>query len=150
MNKYDDLRNLEDLKEKGAITEEEFQREKAKILNQSNNNLWGMGENSYITLMHISQFAGFIFPGLGFALPIIMWLTNRENPNVELHGKNIANFMISMIIYITISVILCFVLIGFVLLGILALLELIFIILAAVKASKGEYWKYPLSITFFS
>jgi uncharacterized Tic20 family protein len=150
MSKYDDLRSLEDLREKGAISEEEFQYEKARILSQNDNSLWGMSENTFITLMHLSQYAGFIFPGLGFALPLVMWLTNRDNPNVELHGKNVANFMISMIIYFVISGILCIVLVGFVLLGILAILELIFVILAAVKASKGEYWKYPLSITFFS
>ncbi len=150
MSKYDDLRSLEDLREKGAISEEEFQYEKARILSKNDSNLWGMSENTFITLMHLSQYAGFIFPGLGFALPLIMWLTNRDNPNVELHGKNVANFMISMIIYFVISGILCIILVGFVLLGILAILELIFVILAAVKASKGEYWKYPLSITFFS
>lgn len=151
MSKYDDLRSLEELREKGAISEEEFQREKARILNQGNGNaLFGMTETTYITLMHISQFAGYLLLGLGFALPIIMWLTNRENPEVDRHGKNIANFMISMIIYFIISGILCIVLIGFVLLGILAILQIIFVIMAAVKASKGQYWKYPISITFFS
>lgn len=151
MSKYDDLRTLENLREKGAISEEEFQREKARILNSNNNSLWGMTEKTFITLMHISQFAGILLPGLGFALPVIMWLTNRDNPNVELHGKNITNFMISMLIYSAISVVLIpFFLIGIVFLCILALLEIIFVILATVKASKGEYWKYPLSITFFS
>lgn len=150
MSKYDDLRTLEDLREKGAISEEEFQREKARILNSNNNPLWGMTENTYITLMHISQFAGFLLPGLGFAMPVIMWLTNKDNPNVERHGKNITNFMISMLIYSAVSAVLIPLLIGIVLLCMLALLEIIFVILATVKASKGEYWKYPLSITFFS
>jgi len=150
MSKYEDLKSLEDLRARGAISEEEFQREKARILGPNNNSLFGMTETTYITLMHISQFAGYLLLGLGFALPIIMWLTNRENAEVDRHGKNIANFMISMIIYFIISGILCIVLIGFVLLGILAVLQIIFIIIAAVKASKGEYWKYPLAIKFFS
>jgi hypothetical protein len=32
MDKYEDLRILEDLRSKGAISEEEYQREKDKIL----------------------------------------------------------------------------------------------------------------------
>lgn len=152
MSKYQDLNTLEGLREKGAITEEEYQREKAKILNNNSSadNMFGMTKENYTALMHFSQFAGFLLPGLGFVAPIILWLINRDNETVDLHGKNITNFLISMIIYCGISVILCFIFIGIILLGILAVMYFIFIILAAVKASRGEYWKYPLSITFFS
>lgn len=150
MSKYDDLNKLEDLKLKGGITEEEYQKEKEKILNGSSSNLWGMNLDSFLLLMHLSQFAGFIVPGLGFVLPIVMWQTNKEDSEVDKHGKNIVNFMLSMIIYFCISGILCLLLVGFVLLGVLAILEIIFIIMAAVKASRREYWEYPLSIKFFS
>lgn len=150
MSKYDDLNKLEDLKLKGGITEEEYQKEKEKILNGSSSNLWGMNLDSFLLLMHLSQFAGFIVPGLGFVLPIVMWQTNKEDSEVDKHGKNIANFMLSMIIYFCISGILCLLLVGFVLLGVLAILEIVFIIMAAVKASRREYWEYPLSIKFFS
>lgn len=153
MDKYEDLRILEDLRSKGTISEEEFQREKAKILNsegQSRNSL-GMEENTYLTLMHLSQFGGFIVPGLGFIIPIVMWLVNADKSEaVNKHGKNIANFMLSMLIYFTISGILCLILIGFVMLGILVIIEIVFIILAAVRANNGEYWPYPLTIRFFS
>lgn len=151
MSKYDDLNKLEALREKGSITEQEYQNEKKKILEASSpSNLYGMNENTYLLLMHLSQFAGFILVGLGFALPVIMWLTNKENPNVDKHGKNIVNFMISMFIYFAISVILCIILIGIPILIALGLMQFIFIIIATVKASNGEYWKYPLSIRFFS
>lgn len=151
MSKYDDLNKLESLREKGSITEEEYQNEKKKILDSpSPSNLFGMNENTYLLLMHLSQFAGFILIGLGFALPIIMWLTNKENPNVDKHGKNIVNFMISMFIYFCIAGVLCILLIGIPMLLALALMQFIFIIIATVKAANGEYWKYPLSISFFS
>ncbi len=153
MGKYEDLYKLEELREKGVISEEEFQEEKQRILSnnyQSREEIGGMALGTYLMLMHLSQFAGFIVPGLGFIAPIVMWLVNKENPVVDKHGKNIANFMISMIIYAIVSAILIFLLIGIPMLIAIAIIEIIFIIIATVKAANGEYWKYPLAIPFFS
>lgn len=159
MDKYEDLRILDELRAKGSITEEEFQREKEKILNSSygldeNNrtsgNTYGMENNSYLTLMHLSQFGGFVIPGLGFILPIILWLTKSDDKQIDIHGKNITNFMISMFIYIIIAAILSFMLIGIPILIALGIMQFVCIIVAAVKAYNGEYWKYPLSISFFN
>lgn len=153
MDKYDDLKKIEELRERGAISEEEFQREKDRILNSDSyhrKDIGGMSLNTYLILMHLSQFAGFIVPGLGFVAPIVMWVVNKENPEVDKHGKNIANFMISMIIYAIASAILILLIIGIPMLIAIAIIELVFIIIAAVKAANGEYWKYPLSIPFFT
>lgn len=149
MGKFEDLKSLDNLRARGCISEEEYQSTKNRILTAPDRP-WGMSENIYIMLMHVSQYAGFLIPGLGFVMPIVMWLTNKQNPLIDEHGKNITNFMLSMIIYISISCILCLVLIGFVMLALLGLLELIFIIIAAVKAYRNEYWKYPMAIPFFS
>lgn len=148
-NKYEELQKLEELRAQGIISDEEFQYEKHKILNDENHGI--ISDNkSYITIMHLSQFAGFIFVGLGFIIPILMWLTKSgESKEIDRHGRNIANFMLSMLIYIVISAILCIVLIGIPILITLAILEIVFIIIATIKAANGEYWKYPLSITFF-
>lgn len=75
-----------------------------------------------------------------------MWLTNKENnAKVDLHGKNIMNFMISFLIYgfvcaITIILIPLSIVVGIVF--------LVFLIMASVKANSGTYWKYPLTIQF--
>ena len=135
-------------------TEEEYQREKEKVLNNQNNTFLGLTENYYLLLMHLSQFFGFIIPVLGFAAPFIMWLLNKDNSaNIDQHGKNIANFTISMLIYYAVAYctvfgIFCFILIGIPLLFLLGIIQFIFIILAAIKAGNGEYWEYPLSIKF--
>lgn len=151
MNRYDDLSKLEELRAQGAITEEEFQHEKRRILDASDNRtVGGMDEKTYITLMHLSQFAGILLPGLGFIAPIIMWLVkSKESPDVDRHGKNIANFMISMIIYAIVSGVLVLLIIGIPMLIALGVIEIVFVIIASVKAANGEYWKYPLSIPFF-
>ncbi|MDH8701093.1 putative Tic20 family protein [Dysgonomonadaceae bacterium PH5-43] len=149
---YNDLKDLDELRKQGAITEEEYQREKEKVFNSANSAttkpLFGLEENTYLMLMHLSQFAGFLIPLLGFIAPVVLWLMNKDNnANVDLHGKNILNFMISWLIYGAIAVVLMIILIGGAILAVLAVLDIVFIILAAIKAMNGEYWKYPLTIT---
>jgi len=51
-------------------------------------------------------------------------------------------------IYLTISGILAFLLIGLALIPLVLLLDLVFCIIAAVKASKGEAWSYPITYDF--
>ena len=151
MGKYDDLKSLDELREKGIISEDEYQNEKNKILNSPTmKSLWGIEENQFLMFMHLSQFAGSLIPLLGFALPIVMWVSFKdENEKVDQHGKNILNFIISWIIYCTVSAILILVFIGMILLFALGIMCIAFIIIAAIKAYKGEFWKYPLAIPFF-
>ena len=110
--KYDDLKILAELREKGAITEEEFQREKAKILNEDRKSdtsggfckpLFGLDEkNIPYADVHFAA-CGFLAPLIGFIIPLIMWIANKDvNPKVDWHGKNILNFIISFVIYATI------------------------------------------------
>ena len=150
--KYEDLKILDELREKGSITEEEYQREKEKILNDNNSfnvgkkPLFGIMENTYIMLMHLTQFAGVLIPLAGFIVPILMWITNKDNnANVDLHGKNILNFIISFAIYAAVATI---TIIGIPVAIIIGILYIIFVIIATVKANNGEYWKYPLTIQF--
>ncbi len=153
--KYEDLKILAELREKGSITEEEYEREKAKILNEEEKSdtqggfkkpLFGLDEKSYLTLMHISQLAGFLAPLIGFIIPLIMWIANKEvNPKVDKHGKNIMNFIISFIVY---TAILCITIIGIPLAIVVGILYIVFVIIAAVKVNNGEDWKYPLTIEF--
>jgi uncharacterized Tic20 family protein len=168
---YEDLKVLDELRKSGALSEEEYEREKAKILNAAGQPqppapaaytyapnqqgtsapLFGMKENTYLMMMHLSQFAGVVIPLLGLAAPIVLWAINKDtNPNVDATGKRIFNFLLSYLIYSVVSGILVMVFIGTLLLAALGVMSLVFIILAAVKANNGETWNYPLSIRFFS
>lgn len=119
--------------------------------NNANDNQLGMATNTYLMLMHLSQFAGYVVPFLGFVAPIIMWAINKDkNEEVDRHGKNILNFIISWIIYAAVSFLLVFVIIGIPLLVLLGALQVVFIIIATIKANSNEYWKYPLTIPFFN
>ena len=113
----------------------------------SSNPVFGMSEKSYIILMHLSQLVA--YSGIGFIAPIILWVIKKdENARVNIVGKNIINFMISMFIYYIVSAILCIVIIGFAMLLALFVMHFVFIIIAAIKANNDETWSYPLSIKF--
>jgi hypothetical protein len=110
---------------------------------------WGMEANQFCMLMHLSQFAGLVVPMGGLILPIVMWTANKDKSDiVNQHGKNILNWIISSFIYLFVSIILTFLLIGIPILIATVICSLIFTIVGAVKANNGEVYKYPLSIPF--
>lgn len=112
---------------------------------------WGMEEKTFLMLMHLSQLAGVVVPGAGFALPIVMWATNKDqSQEVDRHGKVILNWMLSALIYSFICFVLIFIVIGIFAFFALMITNLIFAIMGAVKANEGILWRYPLCITFFS
>ncbi len=86
---------------------------------------------------------------VGFIGPLIIWLLkNNESPAVDKNGKESLNFQISMLIYLIGAWISSFILIGFVLFPAVIIFNYVMVIIAAVKTSKGEDFKYPLCIRF--
>ncbi len=65
------------------------------------------------------------------------------------HFKLALNWQFSLLIYSFVSVLLMVILIGIVFLFVLGILNMVFCIIATVKASEGKYWKYPMTIPFF-
>ena len=118
-------------------------------MSENSEEYWGMPLNTYCMVLHLSQLSSIIIPGLGFILPIVMWATNKDkNEEIDKHGKVTINWLISLFIYSIVCWILVFILIGIVGLVILALLNFVFAIIAAIKANDNELWTYPLSIKF--
>lgn len=112
--------------------------------------LWGMEPKVYCMLLHLSQFAGFVVPFLGLALPIVMWAVNKDqNADVDAHGKVVLNWIITELIAGIVCFVLMFVVVGFPLLLVLIALGVIYPIIGALKANDGILWKYPGSIKFF-
>jgi uncharacterized Tic20 family protein len=79
---------------------------------------------------------------------VLLMVRGQESAFVRQQSKHAINFQLSMMIYWIITIALMFVLIGFLLAIPLALLELVCIIIAAVKASEGKVFQYPLAIPF--
>ena len=81
--------------------------------------------------------------------PLIIWLMKKdESEFINTHGKEYFNFFISYTIYTIVACLLMLILIGFLLVPILAVMWLVFSIIAAVKAYNGEYYVIPLTIRF--
>ena len=95
-------------------------------------------------LIHLSLYAGIFVPYAGLVLPIVLWLTNRQNPQAEINGKEVVNWIMFLTITGIISVILTILLIGYLFILILVLMALVCPILGAIKASRGELYRYPM------
>lgn len=162
------IEKLNELKEKGMITEEEFQRAKEKILAGEAANVTPEAVPStapvstpkpieiktnnfdYAMMMHLAQFASILIPLLGLIIPLVMWQSRKNDDDyIDQQGKVVMNWALSSLIYAVISWILVFVLIGFVLLFALFICSIIFIIMGSINANKGVVKNYPLSISFF-
>ncbi len=99
---------------------------------------------------HAGALLGVFLPFPGHLLPpLIVWLLKRhESRELDAHGKEAVNFQISMLIYNVIAAVFCLVLIGFVFLAILWVLNAVFVIIAAIQASDGKFYRYPMTIRF--
>ncbi len=105
---------------------------------------------TWCVLCHASALLGLFFHFLGHIFgPLIVWLLKRgDSPEIDAHGKESLNFQLSMLIYDAAAVILCFVLIGIPILIVLWVLNTVLVIVASIKASEGELFRYPLTIRF--
>ncbi len=135
-------------------------------------------ENTNAFLIHISAFAGYLFPLGSIITPLILWQTLKERSLfLDDHGKEAVNFNISFGLYIFILSASFFSfffgnfidvfngvnidfgehhsfndLFGFLgiasFVSVVSLIKVALIIIAAMKANKGEAYKYPFTINF--
>jgi uncharacterized protein len=106
-------------------------------------------ERNWAMLCHLSAFASYFFPFGGIIGPLICWLSRKdESVWVDENGKAAMNFNLSILLYSVLTIPLCFILVGFVIIGFLITLKIICIIIASVRSSKGERFKYPFAIPF--
>lgn len=109
-------------------------------------------DNQLLMITHLSQLLLYITAVGSLIVPLIIWVTQRDKVyQMDEHGKQIINFQISLIVYSLLCIPLILFLglgiLGFIFLGIIAL---IFPIINAIKASNGEAPRYPLSLNFIS
>ena len=105
---------------------------------------------TWAMLCHLSAFVGLLVNGIGYILgPLIVWLIKRqEHPFIDEQGKEAVNFQLTMLIVCVVSLILSCVLIGIPMLIALGILEIVAPIVAAINASNGQHFRYPLTIRF--
>ena len=107
-------------------------------------------DKQMLVITHLSQLLDLVTGVGGFIVPLVLWITQKDKiAGMDMHGKMILNFQISLFIYsiVCIPLILLFGL-GLIGLIIIGLIALILPIMNALKVSNGEMPYYPLTIEF--
>ena len=104
---------------------------------------------NWAMICHLSALSGYFVPFGHILGPLIVWAIKKDEfAFVDEQGKESINFQLSMTIAYLISIVLCLVVIGFLLLGILAVYALVMMIIAAIKTNDGVDFRYPHVIRF--
>lgn len=96
-------------------------------------------EDILAPLVHVLSLFFWVFA------PLVVFLVT-ENDFVEENARNALNWQISYSIYMVVSVFLILFVIGLLTAFVVGLLDLVFCVVAAVKAADGETWEYPLTL----
>ncbi len=100
-------------------------------------------EKLWATLVHLG---GLFF---GFLAPLIGYLVLKDRgPFVRAHTATALNFQLTLLIAYVVGSILSIVIIGIFVLLAAYVLNIVFCIIAAVKANRGDWYTYPLTIPF--
>lgn len=105
-------------------------------LNPSDEKMWA-------TLLHV----GGIF--FGFLPALIGYIVLKDRgPFVRAHSATALNFQLTMLIAELAGYVLMFLIVGFLIVPAVYVVRIVFSIIAAVRSNRGEWYTYPLSITF--
>jgi hypothetical protein len=100
-------------------------------------------ERLWAILTHIG---GILFHWLA---PLITFLVFRDRgPFVRWHTRQALNFQLTLLLAYIAGVVLAFVFVGFFVILAAFVLNIVFGILAALSANRGEFYRYPIAIEF--
>lgn len=101
--------------------------------------------------LHLSMLSSAVIPLAGYVAPVVIWAIKKDEfPEIDRHGRNAVNWMISQFLFGIAAVVLWFTIIGIpvaIVMWIgLYIAGIAFPIIAAVKAKEGRTWRYPASL----
>ncbi|MEV7007864.1 DUF4870 domain-containing protein [Streptosporangium sp. NPDC051022] len=100
------------------------------------------------TMAMLAHLLGLLTSFIG---PLVLYLAKKdESPYVRSQAAEALNFQLTLMIAYMVSWVLAFVLIGFLLILVVWIGSLIFMIMAAIAAYRGENYRYPMNIRFVS
>ncbi len=92
----------------------------------------------------ITHLGGILF---SFIPSLIVWLLKKDDSEyIAAQAKEALNFQITVLLAQFVSGVLVFILVGFVLLGLIWAVNIVLCIIAAISTSKGETYRYPLTL----
>lgn len=105
-------------------------------------------EQGLAVATHLSGLAGYIIPFGGLIVPIIIWLVKSDSPVISSIAKQALLLNLAVFVALCVGFLLFFTLIlapVAILLWILdGIIAVVLPIVGAIKASQGEYYRYPL------
>lgn len=107
-------------------------------------------DNQLLMITHLAQLLNFITGFGGLIAPLLLWAFNKEKIHrMDVQGREIVNFQISLFIYTIVSIpLIILVGLGIILLILIGIVGIVFPILNAIKATRGEHTSYPFTIKF--
>jgi uncharacterized protein len=121
-------------------------------MNEEADNLTPISRDArqWAMICHLAALSGLLGNGIGFLVgPLAIWLIKRgDDPFIDDQGKEAVNFQITMFIAAFVSALLILLIIGIGLLIMVGVSMVVFPIIAAIKASEGKHYRYPISIRF--
>lgn len=172
MTLAEELERLHRLHQSGALSDEEYAAAKARVLAEANASAgqksagWGMPRlkerlqdgNFWAMLLHLSLLLNIPLPGFALVVPFLIWQLGKERfPELDTHGKNAANFVLSFLAYAAVVGSVGF-LFSILPLGVaitvplwygFAALVVMLVFYVAWEANRGRIVAYPLAIGFF-
>ena len=107
-------------------------------------------ERQWAMFAHLGTFSSMFVPLGNFIVPIVIWqLKKHESDFVVEQAKESLNFQITLVVYALLSIVLCFIFIGFFLIFALVIFGLIMVIIGGVKANDGDDFRYPMTLRLF-
>jgi hypothetical protein len=96
---------------------------------------------------HLSTFAGLIVPFGSVIGPLAVWLTRRDrDPFIDQAGREALNFGITIAVYGSVLLVAALMLVGIPPLVVGVVAWVVLASLAAVRASQGQAYRYPLTL----
>jgi uncharacterized Tic20 family protein len=103
-------------------------------------------ERNWAVAAHLGSFVA-AYVALGFLAPLaVLLMAGRRSAFVRRHAVEALNFNLTVLLYAAISAVLIAVLIGIPMLVALGVLYIVAVLFGAAAASRGEDYRYPLTI----
>ncbi|MCH2043999.1 MAG: DUF4870 domain-containing protein [Saprospiraceae bacterium] len=151
----EEFKKLRSLKEKGVLTDKEFELEKQKLFeahkdDDSKPTYLSFSDKDFLMYMHLSCIIGVFFPVIGFLVPYVIWKNNQEHEETNKHGVVLFNWCASFFIYALSSVFTCIILfeLGLFLIVLVTSSFIGFCVYGGIQANMGVLYHYPFTFTF--
>ena len=102
-------------------------------------------EKMWATLIHVGGVLGYFLPSL-----IGYIILKDRGPFIRAHAMTALNFQLTILIVTVVGLALTAIFVGFIVLFAAWILNIVFSIMAALAANRGQFYAYPLTIKFLS